>query len=114
MVAIIAPKEKRGGHSIEKPCQIIPHTDIILCPVNAYMVYKEKIAANLCPTPHANNSNWVVNRFIRYVYDTSKSLSVDSITRYIHTISDLIRRDPEAPIHKGGAIGSTLAGNAGV
>ncbi|OMJ25904.1 hypothetical protein AYI70_g579 [Smittium culicis] len=110
----IAPKEKRGGRPIEKPCQINPHTDKILCPVNAYMVYKEKIAVNLCPTPHANNSNWVVNRLIRYVNDTSKPLSVDSITRYIHTISDLIRRDPEAPIPKGRAIGATLAANAGV
>ncbi|OMJ16950.1 hypothetical protein AYI70_g6284, partial [Smittium culicis] len=113
-LVIVAPKKKRGGHPIEKPCQINPHIDTILCLVNAYMVYKEKIAVNLCPTPHANNSNWVVNRLIRYVNDTSKPLSVDSITRYIHTISDLIRRDPEAPIPKGRAIGATLAANAGV
>ncbi|OMJ07797.1 hypothetical protein AYI69_g11320 [Smittium culicis] len=113
-LVIVAPKEKRSGRPIEKPCQINPHTDIILCPVNAYMVYKEKIAVNLCPTPHANNSNWVVNRLIRYVKYTSKPLLVDSITQYIHTISDLIRRDPEAPIPKGRAIGTTLAANAGV
>ncbi|OMJ24284.1 hypothetical protein AYI70_g1678 [Smittium culicis] len=113
-LVIVAPIEKRGGRLIEKLCQINPNIDIILCPVNAYMVYKEKIAANLCPNPHANNSNWVVNRLIRYVNDTSKPLSVDTIIRYIHTISDLIRRDPEAPILKGRAIGATLAANAGV
>ncbi|OMJ14692.1 hypothetical protein AYI70_g7729 [Smittium culicis] len=32
----------------------------------------------------------------------------------MHTISDLIRRDPEATIPKGRAIGATLAANAGV
>ncbi|OMJ16691.1 hypothetical protein AYI69_g7741 [Smittium culicis] len=66
-LVIVVPKEKRGGRPIEKTCQINLHTDIILCPVNAYMLYKEKIAVNLCPAPHANNSNWVVNRLIRYV-----------------------------------------------
>ncbi|OMJ26447.1 hypothetical protein AYI70_g157 [Smittium culicis] len=55
-LVIIAPKEKRSGRPIEKPCQISPHNDPILCPVIAYSVYKEKVATSLCPTPHANNS----------------------------------------------------------
>ncbi|OMJ07639.1 hypothetical protein AYI70_g12054 [Smittium culicis] len=36
---IIAIKEKRGGHPVEKPCQINLHVDIIIFPVNAYIVY---------------------------------------------------------------------------
>ncbi|OMJ13160.1 hypothetical protein AYI69_g9109, partial [Smittium culicis] len=113
-LVIVAPKEKRGGRPIEKPCQISPHSDPILCPVVAYTIYKEKVARNLCPTPHANNSMWTVNRLVRFVNDSEKPLSVDSITRYIHKISTLIGHDSDAPIPKGRAIGATLAANSGV
>ncbi|OMJ18478.1 hypothetical protein AYI70_g5333 [Smittium culicis] len=37
-LVIVAPKVKRAGRPIEKPCQIAPHTDPILCPVLAYSV----------------------------------------------------------------------------
>ncbi|OMJ14702.1 hypothetical protein AYI70_g7724 [Smittium culicis] len=49
-LVIIAPKEKRSGRQIEKPCQISPHTDPILCPVVAYLVYKEKVVTSLVQT----------------------------------------------------------------
>ncbi|OMJ25493.1 hypothetical protein AYI69_g4273 [Smittium culicis] len=51
---------------------------------------------------------------MRFIKDSKKPLSVYSITRYIHSISGLIRRDPNTPIPKGRAIGATLAANAGV
>ncbi|PVU88742.1 hypothetical protein BB561_005719 [Smittium simulii] len=111
---VFAPKEKRGGRPVEKPCQINSHADPTLCPVIAYTVYKERVARNLCPTPHANNSTWTVNRLIRFVNDSEKPLSVDSITRYIHSISVLIHQDQDTPIPKGRAIGATLAANSGV
>ncbi|OMJ12602.1 hypothetical protein AYI69_g9352 [Smittium culicis] len=113
-LVIIAPKEKRGGHPIENPCQINPHPDIILCPVNSYVVYKERVTFNPCPTSHINNSNLVVHRLISYVDHTSKPLSVDILTKYIHSISDLIIRDSEARILKERAIGANLAANSGV
>ncbi|OMJ11588.1 hypothetical protein AYI70_g9618 [Smittium culicis] len=34
-LVIVAPKEKRGGQAVEKPCLIISHTDSILCPATA-------------------------------------------------------------------------------
>ncbi|PVU93748.1 hypothetical protein BB561_003065 [Smittium simulii] len=74
----------------------------------------EKVAHNLCPTPHVNNSMWTVNRLIRFVNDREKPLSVDSITRYIKSISVLIQQDQDMPIPKGRAIGATLAANSGV
>ncbi|PVU91005.1 hypothetical protein BB561_004608 [Smittium simulii] len=113
-LTIVAPKEKRGGRPVEKPCQINPHTDPILCPVLTYTVYKEKVAHNLCPTPHVNNSMWTVNRLIRFFNDRERPLSVDSITRYINSISGLIQQDQDMPISKGRAIGATLAANSGV
>ncbi|OMJ23593.1 hypothetical protein AYI70_g2169 [Smittium culicis] len=113
-LVIVAPKEKRAGRPIEKPCQIAPHTDPILCPVLAYSVYKEKVANTLCPTPHTNNSKWVVNRLLRFVNNKEKPLSVDSVSRYIRSISDLIRRGPDTPIPKGRVIGETLAAKSGV
>ncbi|OMJ26038.1 hypothetical protein AYI70_g462 [Smittium culicis] len=83
-LVIVAPKEKRGGLPVEKPCQINPYVDRIIFPVNAYMVYKEKVTFNPFPTPQINNGNCVVHRLTIYVKDASKPLSVDSITRYIH------------------------------
>ncbi|PVU91551.1 hypothetical protein BB561_004345 [Smittium simulii] len=113
-LTIVAPKEKRDGRPVEKPCQINSHADPTLCPVIAYTVYKERIACNFCLTPHANNSTWTVNRLIRFVNDCEKPLSVDSITRYIHSISIVIHQDQDTPIPKGRTIGATLAANSGV
>ncbi|OMJ22128.1 hypothetical protein AYI70_g3060 [Smittium culicis] len=60
-LVIVSPKEKSAGRTIEKPCQIAPHTNPTLFPVLAYSVYKENVANKLCPTPHTHNSKWVVN-----------------------------------------------------
>ncbi|PWA01876.1 hypothetical protein BB558_001992 [Smittium angustum] len=111
---IVAPKEKRGGRPVEKPCQINSHIDPILCPVIAYKIYKERIAREPCPSPHEYNNGWIINRLFRFINDYARPLSVDSISRYIHQISNLISRDPGTPRPKGRAIGATLAANAGV
>ncbi|PVU88615.1 hypothetical protein BB561_005757 [Smittium simulii] len=113
-LVIVAPKEKRAGKPIERPCQITGHNDILLCPIHTYKVYKVRIAKELCPTPHINNSTIMVNRLFRYIKNFNKSLSVDSITRYIHILSDLIVRPKNTPIPKARAIGATLAADSGV
>ncbi|OMJ11448.1 hypothetical protein AYI70_g9718 [Smittium culicis] len=43
-----------------------------------------------------------------------KSLSVDSITRHIRMLSELIPRPPNTPCPKARVIGATLAAAAGV
>ncbi|OLY85130.1 hypothetical protein AYI68_g684 [Smittium mucronatum] len=52
-LVIIVPKENRVGRPVEKPCQINADSDPILCLIQTYTVYKEKISRNFCPTPHA-------------------------------------------------------------
>ncbi|OMJ14707.1 hypothetical protein AYI69_g8482 [Smittium culicis] len=87
-----------GGKLLLKTCLTTSYTGIILCPVVAYKVIKEKVKFNLCPKPYENNSQWTVNRLMRFIKDNKKPLSVESIMRYIQSISDLIRRGPDTPI----------------
>ncbi|PVU94844.1 hypothetical protein BB561_002226 [Smittium simulii] len=35
-----------------------PHSDTVLCPVNTYEVYKQRIDSNPCHTPHTNNTKY--------------------------------------------------------
>ncbi|PVU87670.1 hypothetical protein BB561_006235 [Smittium simulii] len=113
-LVIIAPKEKRKGQPIERPCEINRHPNHILCPVLAYTVYKARIATELCPTPHANNDSIIVNRLFRHTKYYNKPLSVDSITRHVKNLLGLIKRPPNTPIPKTRAIGATLAATSGV
>ncbi|OLY78240.1 hypothetical protein AYI68_g7714 [Smittium mucronatum] len=38
-LVIVAPKEKRKGRLIIRPCEISCHSDKLLCPVEAYRAY---------------------------------------------------------------------------
>ncbi|OMJ18284.1 hypothetical protein AYI70_g5439 [Smittium culicis] len=51
---------------------------------------------------------------IRYIIDFTKPLSVDSISRHVHMLSDLILRPPNTPRPKARALGPALAAAAGV
>ncbi|PVU89719.1 hypothetical protein BB561_005190 [Smittium simulii] len=66
------------------------------------------------PTPHANNRMWAVNRLIQFANESKTPLSMDSITRYIYSISGLINEDKNTHMSKGRAIEATLAANSGV
>ncbi|OMJ25622.1 hypothetical protein AYI70_g790 [Smittium culicis] len=72
---------------------------------------KRKGYVHLCPTIHENNSEWTVKRLMISIKDNKEPISVYSIKRYIQSISDLIRRDPDTPIPNGRAIGAILAAN---
>ncbi|PVU93738.1 hypothetical protein BB561_003071 [Smittium simulii] len=39
-LVIIAPKEKRGGQPVERPCQIAEHSNPIMCPNSSWMIYR--------------------------------------------------------------------------
>ncbi|PVU87854.1 hypothetical protein BB560_006425, partial [Smittium megazygosporum] len=84
-LVIVAPKEKRNGQPIKRPCQISGHLNPILCPVKTFQVYKTRIATKECLTQHVNND----------------SLTINSL--------------PEnTTIPKGRSIGATLASKSGV
>ncbi|OMJ23743.1 hypothetical protein AYI69_g4880 [Smittium culicis] len=110
---ILAPKEKRQGRPIERPCEIKPHTNLIFCPVHAYDVYKARMAMIPCPRPHINDKNLTVNHLFRYVNNPEKPLTVDSISRNIKSISKFMVNEEEQ-IPKARAIGATLATNSGI
>ncbi|PVU89191.1 hypothetical protein BB561_005498 [Smittium simulii] len=110
---IVAPKEKRGGQHIERPCQIMEHTNPSICPVKVYTEYKLRVAFTFCPTPHINNDLLIVNRLLRQLNNYSKPLAVDSITRYIQKLLILIARPDNTSVPKARAIGATLAASAG-
>ncbi|PVU91406.1 hypothetical protein BB561_004407 [Smittium simulii] len=112
-LVIVAPKEKRGGQPIERPCQIMEHTNPSICPVKVYTEYKLRVAFTLCPTPHINNDSLIVNRLLQQLNNYSKPLAVDSITRYIQKLSILIARPDNTSVPKARAIGATLAASAG-
>ncbi|PVU89323.1 hypothetical protein BB561_005423 [Smittium simulii] len=79
----------------------------------AYREYKYIVATTPYITPHINSSSWMVNRLLRQVNRHENPLSVDSIIRYIHSLSGLITRPKDTPIPKDRAIGATLAAQAG-
>ncbi|PVU86641.1 hypothetical protein BB560_006630 [Smittium megazygosporum] len=60
-LVIVAPKEKRNGQPIKRPCQISGHLNPILCPVKTYQVYKTRIVTNECLTQHVNDDSLTIN-----------------------------------------------------
>ncbi|OMJ12173.1 hypothetical protein AYI69_g9523, partial [Smittium culicis] len=92
---ILAPKEKRQGRPIERPCEIKSHTNLMFCPVHAYDVYKARMAMIPCPRPHINDKNLTVNHLFRYVNNPEKPLTVDSISRNIKSVSKFMVNEGE-------------------
>ncbi|PVU94477.1 hypothetical protein BB561_002509 [Smittium simulii] len=76
------------------------HSNPIMCLVIVYREYKSRVETTPYITPHINNSSWMVNRLLRQVNHYEKPLSVDSITRYTHSLSGLITRLKNIPIPK--------------
>ncbi|PVU86394.1 hypothetical protein BB561_006718 [Smittium simulii] len=76
--------------------------------------FPQNARSKIFSTPHANNRTWAVNSLIQFANDSKTPLLVDSITRYIHSISGLINQDKNTHMSKGRAIEATLATNSDV
>ncbi|PVU86099.1 hypothetical protein BB560_006806, partial [Smittium megazygosporum] len=111
---VVAPKEKRKGQIIEKPCKIKAHAKKLLCLVTAYKVYKNTVAINKCQRAHENNKELILNHLVRHINDHKKPLTIDSITRNIRNVSKLINYGKTKPIPKARAIGATVAASSGI
>ncbi|PVU92185.1 hypothetical protein BB561_003975 [Smittium simulii] len=110
---IIAPKEKRQGRPIERMCEVKAHANSLLCPVQAYKIYKEKVAHLPCYITHENTPSLKYNSLFRHIRDFSKPLSVDSISRIIKKVTSICVKEG-SQIPKARAIGATLAASAGI
>ncbi|PVU98043.1 hypothetical protein BB561_000168, partial [Smittium simulii] len=107
---IVAPKEKQQGRPIERPYKIRAHKNKLMCPVDAYRIYKQKVANVPCTGFYVSNNNININHLFEYIIDSSKSLSVDIISRNIKSITKLIVTNGKQ-IPKARVIGATLAAN---
>ncbi|OMJ26865.1 hypothetical protein AYI69_g3718 [Smittium culicis] len=113
-LAIVAPKEKRKGRPICKPCEIKSHSDKILCPVETYKEYKKRIGDVECLKEHISHLEIKLSMLLRHIGDFSRALSTDSITRYIHSLTDLMDLPAGITRPKTRALGPTMAAAAGV
>ncbi|OMJ27759.1 hypothetical protein AYI69_g2793 [Smittium culicis] len=113
-LVVVAPKEKRGGQPIMKPCEIQSHADPLLCPLEAYKSYILHFKDVQCMRKHDNHPDTTLSMLVRYIRDFTKPLNVDSIFRHVHMLSDLILRPPNTPRLKTRALVPILAAAAGV
>ncbi|PVV03689.1 hypothetical protein BB560_001826, partial [Smittium megazygosporum] len=79
-----------------------------------YKIYKAKTVQTQLPNPHENDGSLILYRMIRYLKNNSKPLSVDDITRYIHSLSKLVPYTNGKTVPKAMAIGATLASESGI
>ncbi|PVU93177.1 hypothetical protein BB561_003433 [Smittium simulii] len=101
---IIAPKEKRQGRPTDRMCKVKAHTNSLLCPVQAYTIYKKKVAYLPCYNTHENYFSQRYNSLFRHVRYFLKPLSVDRISRIIKKITSICIKE-ESQIPKARAIG---------
>ncbi|OMJ18509.1 hypothetical protein AYI69_g6985 [Smittium culicis] len=97
-----------------KPCEIQSHADPLLCPVEAYKSYILHVKNVQCMQKYDNHPDTTLSMLLRHIRDFNKPLSVDSISRHVFMLSDLIVRPPNTPLLKTRALGPTLAAVAGV
>ncbi|PVV04453.1 hypothetical protein BB560_001051 [Smittium megazygosporum] len=79
-----------------------------------YKIYKAKTVQTQLPNPHENDGSLILYRMIRYLKNNSKPLSVDDITRYIHSLSKLVPYTNGKTVPKAMEIGATLASESGI
>ncbi|PVU95694.1 hypothetical protein BB561_001662 [Smittium simulii] len=113
-LVIVAPKEKRGESPIERIVEIKRQSNVNLCPVYTYAVYKGKVVREFCTIPHAKDRNLAINHFFRNSRDQNKQLSVDSIFRIIKSIAIVGINNKKDRISKARVIETRLAATTGI
>ncbi|KAG2225102.1 hypothetical protein INT45_011784 [Circinella minor] len=112
---IAVPKEKRRRQPIEKVITIKPHSNQLLCPVQAYQDYKVRFCQVPCrrsyPIPKGPRA--FVYRLIRAVHRHDAPIGAERISNHIKVLLDLIPRPPGTTRPKARALGSTAAVEAG-
>ncbi|KAG2222343.1 hypothetical protein INT45_009816 [Circinella minor] len=112
---IVKPKEKRRGQPIEKSITIRSHTNPLLCPIKAYINYRDRFCEVPCTRayPIRHVSRRQVHRFIRHVHNNAQAVGSERISNHIEYMIDLIPRPEYSARPKARALGSTAAIEAG-
>ncbi|KAF9931422.1 hypothetical protein FBU30_010259 [Linnemannia zychae] len=111
---VLFPKEMRQGQKIIKPVVIQPHPDEALCPVRAFIEYRNRTQAGDQEILHPKDPKKLYIPLIRYVKDKSAATGTDRISNHIQDIMQLVPRIKEEPPFKARAIDATQALMKGV
>ncbi|KAG0195679.1 hypothetical protein BGX33_002827, partial [Mortierella sp. NVP41] len=112
-LAIVFPKEKRGKQRIIKYVHLSRHTDLAICPVHAYTVYRSRTTSMDVPIPHPKDKTHSIVPLLRNSKKPSEPVVATTISVYMNTISRLFVPKGTRP-PKLRALGSALAAMAGV
>ncbi|KAG0043787.1 hypothetical protein BGZ89_006311 [Linnemannia elongata] len=99
---VLFPKETRQGQKIIKPVVIYPHPDEALCPVKAFIEYRNRTQAGDRPFE-------ALHPLIRYVRDKTAATGTDRISNHIKEIMQLVPRNQDETPFKARAVGATQA-----
>ncbi|KAG1128871.1 hypothetical protein G6F37_013651 [Rhizopus arrhizus] len=111
---VLAPKEKRRGSRISKTITIHPHSNSLLCPVAAFMCYRERFASTACMVSHPVFPNIKFNALFRSLKDSNVAIGAERLSKHINSVMQYVSRPAGAPLPKARALGATLAAQAGV
>ncbi|OAQ23023.1 hypothetical protein K457DRAFT_83937, partial [Linnemannia elongata AG-77] len=106
---VLFPKETRQGQKIIKPVVIYPHPDEALCPVKAFIEYRNRTQAGDRVIAHPKDPSRLYTPLIRYVRDKTAATGTDRISNHIKEIMQLVPRNQDEPPFKARAVGATQA-----
>lgn len=113
-LSILLPKELRQQQRIRKTVVILPHPNVMYCPVAAFQEYYRRVAHALVPVPHYKDPEQLYIPLVRNLRNLKQAVTVDRINNHLKHYLEMIPRPPGAPRLKARAIGATRALMKGV
>ncbi|KAF9945305.1 hypothetical protein BGZ72_001492, partial [Mortierella alpina] len=103
-LSILLPKELRQQQRIRKTVVILPHPNVMYCPVAAFQEYYRRVAHALVPVPHYKDPEQLYIPLVRNLRDLKQALTVDRINNHHKHYLEMILRPPNTPRLKARAI----------
>ncbi|ORE06799.1 hypothetical protein BCV72DRAFT_206708, partial [Rhizopus microsporus var. microsporus] len=113
-LCVVTPKETHQESRITKTITIHSHSDPLLCPVTAYLVYVSRIASVTCYAAHSAFPSISIHCLFRSLADHSQPIWPERISKHIRQIMTHVGKPDDAPVPKARALGATLAAQAGI
>jgi len=113
ILTVVFPKEKREGQRIEKEVIISPHTNALLCPVKAYLIYRKRTGKEdkrllIEARQHPKDKHRLITPLIRNIQNKLQPVQNDSISNHMQQVMQLIQT-PETGSLKCRAVAATMA-----